>query len=164
MVSAHPPHPPIVPPRPIIPLDIKARLMEMDHTAVVCSLDRGELSTMLTTTSPCSCVVFFKTCLCRRHLFLGGGGVEGWSEGRMIHHGLQLIKLQLTLARTSPWFITCCQRLPATPYQSSENLQSEREKLWGNQRQKKKNSNGILISKRFAVATLPCGWCVMHVL
>lgn len=51
---------------------------QMDYMAVVCSLDREEFSTMLTTTSPCSCVLF-KDCLCNRHLFCGLEWREGWS-------------------------------------------------------------------------------------
>lgn len=120
--------------------------MEMDHISVVCSLDRREFSTMLTTTSPCSCV-FFKTCLCSRHLFWGAEwGEDDPSQAavnKITAHTGSYIPLDSLPSASSflPHLISLGYWKPPVW-----------ETLWGNQKQ---NSNRIFISSLFAVAMLP---------
>lgn len=116
---------PTVRPWPIISLLIPAA----GNWSHGCSLDRGEFSTMLTTTSPCSCVLF-KTCLCRRHLFWGAE----WEKNDPSQAAVNKIT-----AHTGSYIPLIHHRLPAAPchtpsLSAAEKLQSER--LWGNQRQK----------------------------
>lgn len=83
-------------PKPIIPLEIKARA-HGNGSRRCCLLirQRGIQHNVNHHIALLLCV--FLRLVYAADIYFGG-----LSEGRMMHHGLQIIKLQLTLAHTSP--------------------------------------------------------------